>query len=314
MEDNIYLSVVVPFFNERENIARLHEEIISAFENFAASYELIYVNDGSTDGSAEVLASLSGCTVVTMQRSFGQTAALVAGIEIARGEMIATLDGDLQNDPRDLIPMLMSLDNEKQDFVIGWRKQRKDPLLKKLVSWGAYGLRQILLHDGIHDAGCGTKVFRARVMNDVELYGEMHRFFVSIVKSKGYVVSEYRVSHRARIYGVSKYSWKRAIKGFLDMIAVWFWGRFSARPLHILGGIGLLVIFLSFVTFVVVMTHAARDYGFLNTQNWVIAAILMFLLGVQLLVSGLVADIVVRGYFASSGKKNYVVRDVKRQC
>ncbi len=313
MEDKTYLSVVVPIFNEEGNILKLHTETVEALESLDLPYELIYINDGSTDKSRDILASLKGVTVVEMQRSFGQTAALVAGIEVASGEMIATMDGDLQNDPYDLIPMLMKLDNECWDFVIGWRRRRHDPLLKRLVSRGAYGLRQLLLRDRIHDAGCGIKVFRRRVMDDVELYGEMHRFFVSIALSKGYRVSEYRVRHRARIHGVSKYSWKRAVKGFLDMIAVWFWGRFSARPLHILGGMGLAVIGISVFTLFVVLTHAFNDYGFLTSERWIVASVLMFILGVQLLVMGLVADIVVRGYFASSGKKNYVVREVRVQ-
>ncbi len=313
MEDKIYLSLVVPFFNERDNIAQLHAEILEAFENVTFPYELIYVNDGSNDGSDAVLSGLTDCTIVTMQRSFGQTAALVAGIDASGGDTIATLDGDLQNDPRDLIPMMQIMDNECFDFVIGWRKRRYDSLLKRIVSWVAFVLRQLLLHDGIHDAGCGTKVFRKRVMQDVELYGEMHRFFVSIVKSKGYRVSEFRVRHHKRKHGMSKYSWKRAIKGFLDMIAVWFWGRFSARPLHVLGGLGLGVIGVSVFTLLVVTTHFFHDYGFLTSERWIVASVLMFILGVQLLVMGLVADIVVRGYFASSGKKNYVVRSVKKQ-
>ncbi len=313
MEDKIYLSIIVPLYNERDNIVCLHNEIESAFSNVDFSYEIIYVNDGSLDGTGKILSTLQVCTVVYMQRSFGQTAALVAGIEAARGEMIGTLDGDLQNDPRDLVSMLQTLDNENYDFVIGWRKNRKDPYFKRFVSWNAYILRQILLHDGIHDAGCGIKAFRKVVMKDVELYGEMHRFFVSIVKGKGYSVCEFRVRHHERKFGFSKYTWKRTIKGFLDMIAVWFWGRFSARPLHILGGIGLLVIGFSVMTIAVVATHAFNDYGILTSERWIVAAVLMFILGVQLLVMGLIADIVVRGYFASSGKKSYVVREISVQ-
>lgn len=307
------ISVVVPFYNERDNILLLHEKIVNAFERLGLPFEIVYVNDGSNDDSDVVLDALSGCTVVHLLRSFGQTAALSAGFEQATGEILATLDGDLQNDPEDLVGMLQYMDNNKLDMVIGWRKARHDGLDKKIPSFLAYTLRQFLLHDEIHDAGCGIKVFRAQVLDHLTLYGEMHRFFVSIVKGRGYRVGEYVVTHHPRTNGKSKYTWKRGIKGFLDMVAVAFWGKYSARPLHILGSIGLGVIGMSVVIFCVAIFHTFPEYNFLVSQNWVLVSVLMFILGVQLVIFGLIADISIRGYFAASGRKGYFIRSVVRK-
>jgi glycosyltransferase involved in cell wall biosynthesis len=306
------LSVIVPFFNEVDNIPVLHDELEKVLGEIDMPYELLYVDDGSTDGSDEVLDSLTGCTVVHLQRMYGQTAALSAGFAQATGEILATLDGDLQNDPADLPMMVQYMDNNKLDMVTGWRKSRQDGFDKRLPSFIAYLIRQFLLQDGIHDAGCGIKVFRKSVIEGLELYGEKHRFFVSIVKIRGFRVGEVTVNHRPRVKGRSKYSWKRGIKGFLDMIAVAFWGKYSTRPLHMLGGIGLAVIFMSFCIFGVSLLHVFQDFGFLNTQNWVMFSFLTFILGVQLIIFGLIADIAVRGYFAASGKTGYIVREIKK--
>ncbi len=306
------LSVVIPFFNERENIVKLHEELLATVREIGFDYELIYVNDGSTDGSEQVFSELQECTVITLLRSYGQTAALSAGFGVVTGDVVATLDGDLQNDPSDLHGMLQFMDNNKLDMLVGWRKRRHDGWDKKIPSLIAFGIRQALLHDGIHDAGCGIKVFRRSVLDGLELYGEMHRFFVSIVKVRGYRVGEYVVNHRPRKYGKSKYSWKRGVKGFLDMVAVAFWGKYSARPLHLLGGVGIVVICVSFVTLFVSVFHVFTDFGLWDTQRWIIFSFLMFTLGIQLIVSGLIADIVVRGYFAASGKTGYIIREVTK--
>jgi glycosyltransferase involved in cell wall biosynthesis len=304
-------SVVVPFFNERENLVSLHEELVGVLNTLGGSYELIYVNDGSSDESENVFSQLTNCVVIHLRRSFGQTAALSAGFARATGEILITLDGDMQNDPADIPGMLQYLDNNKLDMVVGWRKKRFDGIDKLIPSYIAYTIRQFLLSDGIHDAGCGLKVFRKCVLEDLSLYGEMHRFFASIVKIRGYRVGEYVVNHRSRTKGRSKYTWKRGVKGFLDMLAVAFWGKFSARPLHILGSIGLLVIVLSLCIEFVAVFHTFPEYNVLITQNWIMVGALMFILGVQLVIFGLIADIAVRGYFAASGRKGYFIREVE---
>lgn len=308
---SVRLSVVVPFFNEHDNILRLHNELLGVLKDLGLPYEIIYVNDGSTDESEDVFEEVSSqVTVIHLQRSFGQTAALSAGFAHAEGEILVTLDGDMQNDPADIKGMLQYLDNNKLDIVVGWRKKRQDGWDKKIPSFFAYTIRQILLADRVHDAGCGLKVFRKRAIEGLELYGEMHRFFVSIVKLNGFKVGEYVVHHRPRGGGCSKYTWKRGVKGFLDMLAVAFWGKYSARPLHILGSIGLGIMGLSLVVMFMAVFHTFPEYNLLITQNWVMVSVLMFILGAQLIIFGLIADIAVRGYFAASGKKGYVVREI----
>jgi len=306
------ISIVVPFFNERDNIQPLHEQVLAVLRHIGLPFEIIYVDDGSNDGSEEIFNSLQDSIVIHLQKSFGQTAALSAGFDAASGEIIGTMDGDLQNDPDDLYGMLQYMDNNKLDMVVGWRKHRYDGLDKKVPSFLAYSLRQFLLGDGIHDAGCGIKVFRKKVLDHLNLYGEMHRFFVSIVKNRGYKVGEYVVQHRPRTRGKSKYSWKRGIKGFLDMISVSFWGKYSARPLHILGSIGLGVMGLSVCVFLTAIFHTFPEYNLLISQNWILVSVLMFILGIQLVIFGLIADICVRGYFAASGMKGYFVRSVEK--
>lgn len=306
------LSVIVPFYNEVDNIEALHQELGLCLRDLGIPFEIIYVNDGSTDESESVFATLSDCTVIHLQRSFGQTAALSVGFTQATGETLATLDGDLQNDPADLGMMLQYMDNNKLDVVTGWRKHRHDGWDKLLPSFIAFTIRQFLLHDGIHDAGCGIKVFRRRAIDGLELYGEMHRFFVSIVKMRGFKVGEVAVNHRPRLKGQSKYSWKRGVKGFLDMLAVAFWGKYSARPLHILGSIGLLVMFLGSGVIFAAVFHTFPEYNLLITQNWIMVGVLMFILGIQLVIFGLLADIAVRGYFAASGKTGYIIREITK--
>jgi glycosyltransferase involved in cell wall biosynthesis len=311
--DNLDISVVVPFFNELDNVIELHRELIGVLQQLGKSFEIIYVNDGSTDGTGEKLLQLKNCTVVEMRRSFGQTAALVAGFSQTKGKIICTMDGDLQNDPNDLPEMIRTLEGTDTDLIIGWRKKRNDSLDKRIPSYFAYLLRQVLLSDGIHDAGCGIKAIKREVVESLELYGEMHRFIGSIAMSKGFRVKEMVVNHRGRKAGKSKYTMSRGAKGFLDMLAVWFWGRYSARPLHLLGGIGLILLLASFFTLFVSFTHIFADLGVLNSQEWIIFGFLEFILGVQMIISGFIADIVVHNYFAMSKQSSFEIKQVYTQ-
>ncbi len=307
---NPNISIVVPLLDEAGNVAQLHQEIVSAMQKIGKSFEVIYVNDGSTDNTKGELSLLQDCVVIEMRRSFGQTAGLVAGFEYAKGELIATLDGDLQNNPNDLIEMYNLLLDVDVDMVIGWRKVRNDNLSKKIPSKIAYMLRQILLGDSIHDAGCGIKMMRREVLDSLELYGEMHRFIASIAQGKGFLVKEMVVDHRMRTNGRTKYNIVRGVKGFLDMLSVWFWGKYTARPMHVLGGMGLFLILAGVFTLIVSFTHVFIDFGLLQTQQWIIFAFLEIILGLQMIISGFIVDVAVRGYFASSKKKSYEIRSI----
>ena len=301
------LSVVCPLFNEEGNVRKLHEQIAKSLRRIGRPFEIIFVNDGSTDRTREICETLSPVTLVSFRKNFGQTAALDCGIKKARGDIILTLDGDLQNDPADF-PRLVAKLEEGYDVVSGWRKNRKDPFSKKLLSRGADFLRTFLINDNIHDSGCTLKAYRRESFEDVDLYGEMHRFIPAILKIKGFSVCEIVVTHHPRIMGKTKYNWTRTIKGLLDLISVWFWKKYATRPLHLFGGLGIFS-FGGGIVIAVALIIMRLFYGTaLSNKIWPLVAIFMMLAGMQFFISGLLADIAVKNYY-NDKRKNYVVRD-----
>ena len=241
------ISVVVPVFNEEGNVKELHSEILEVCKRLECEFEIIFIDDGSSDKTAEICQTLCPLKFIQMRRNFGQTAAMDAGIKAAQYDYIVTMDGDLQNDPADIPHMIEYLEENNLDVVSGWRKNRKDSFMKRFTSRGANFLRHMIVHDGIHDSGCSLKVYRRECFEGINLYGEQHRFIPALLKIKGFTVGEVVVNHRPRTSGVTKYNWKRTIKGFVDMISVWFWNKFASRPLHLLGGAGLGFIGLGFI-------------------------------------------------------------------
>ncbi len=311
-ENQPYLSVVVPLYNEEGNVKELHRRIREALQNIGKSFEIIFVDDGSKDKTVEETVGLSPLTLISFRKNFGQTAAFDAGIKAATGEIIITLDGDLQNDPAD-IPLLLAKIDEGYDVVSGWRFQRNDPLMKRFFSRGANLLRKILVKDGIHDSGCSLKAYRRECFQDVDLFGEMHRFMPALLALDGFRVSEVKVSHHRRVHGVTKYNWKRAIKGFVDMIAIWFWRKYSYRPIHLFGGVGMLLSIVGSGILLWMLIEKLIFGASLAERLWPLVGIFFVLVGVQLFVFGLLADIVVRNYYHSRGRMNYSVREVRNQ-
>lgn len=307
-----YLSIVVPLFNEEGNAGELHRRIVSACQKIGGGFEVIFVNDGSTDETAKECENLAPLKLIEFRKNFGQTAAMDAGIKAAEGEIIITLDGDLQNDPAD-IPILLKEMKKGYDVVSGWRWQRKDPLSKKIFSRGADWLRKIFMQDSIHDSGCSLKVYKRECFHDLDLFGEMHRFIPALLEMQGYKVGEVKVSHHPRTKGVSKYNWKRAIKGLVDMIAVWFWRKYANRPLHLFGAAGIAFSFLGFV----ILIWMAIVRIFLNQplqeKIWPIVGIFLFLVGVQLFVSGLLADMTVKNYYKTRKSTNYSIKKIVKR-
>ena len=238
------ISIVIPLFNEAENLKELHSQLLNVCTKYQYTFEIIFVDDGSTDQTQSLIDSLTPVKYIRFRKNFGQTAALDAGIKEAQYEYIITMDGDLQNDPNDIPRLIHHLERNDLDVVSGWRKKRKDVFLKKFSSRGANLLRKILIKDGIHDSGCTLKAYKRECFEEVSIFGEMHRFIPAVLRIKGFCVGELEVNHRPRIRGKSKYNWRRTIKGFIDMISVWFWSKYAVRPLHLLGGIGFLFIFL----------------------------------------------------------------------
>jgi glycosyltransferase involved in cell wall biosynthesis len=298
------LSIVIPVFNEEGNIAKVHQEIINACRANHFEFEIIIIDDGSSDKTAEIVSKLSPVKLVQFRKNFGQTAAFDAGIKLAANEYIVTLDGDGQNDPADIPKMIQHLENNQLDAVSGWREDRKDSFGKKLASRGADWLRRLLINDGVHDSGCSLKVYKKECFQEINLYGELHRFIPAILKVKGYRVGELAVNHRPRIFGKTKYNWKRIVKGLIDLIAVWFWGKYAVRPLHLLGGLGIVLIFFGLISGSVSLVDFLAGSDLSNTV-WPLLTAFFLIMGVQLFVLGLLADILIRNYFESTKARTY---------
>ncbi|NCA99177.1 MAG: glycosyltransferase [Clostridia bacterium] len=302
------LSVVVPLYNEQDNVMELHQEIVKALSG-RCEFEIIFVDDGSTDQTAQVARALKPLKYIQLRRNYGQTSAMDAGIKAARHPYIATLDGDLQNDPADILRLMDYLVANDLDIVSGWRKKRHDSLAKKFVSRGANLLRSILVKDNIHDSGCTLKLYKKECFSTVTLYGEMHRFIPAILKIKGFKVGEVEVNHRPRTHGVTKYNWKRTVKGFLDMISVWFWNKYAVRPLHLLGGFGLVSLALGFGFGLWTVLLAIQGMDLSNSMQPFMA--LFFIgLGFLFLMIGLIADMMTKIYYGLKIETPYNIRQV----
>lgn len=304
------LSIIIPVFNEAASIVRLWHKIVLVADQLDSEVEVIIVNDGSTDYSLSKILSLSAVRVINFRKNFGQTAALDAGIKTAMGQYIVTMDGDEQNDPADIPKLLKKLEEGNYDCVCGWRKERKDPFLKRFVSRGAHWLRNLLIHDGVHDSGCTLKIFKRECFDNIDLYGEMHRFIPALLKVRGYRIGEMVVKHHPRKHGRSKYNWKRTIKGGLDILALWFWGKYINRPLHFFGSLGLATFFLALILgFYAVYAKIFHQIN-LSSSVFVFGSIIGFFAGVQFFVFGLLMDMVVKSYYASKKVMNYEIAEI----
>lgn len=304
------ISLVVPLYNEEDNVAKLHSEIKEVCQREQYDYEIIFVDDGSSDNTIAEVKKLSPVKIIRLRKNFGQTAAMDAGIHQAVKDYIITMDGDRQNDPNDIPRLIKHLEVNDFDVVSGWRKNRKDTFTKHFVSRGANLLRKILIHDGIHDSGCSLKIYRRECFESLRLYGEMHRFIPALLIIKGFNVGEIEVHHRPRTAGKTKYNWKRTIKGLIDMIAVWFWNKYSVRPLHLLGGMGIFVFSLGVLAFLITTISYIAGQSMSDTALPILTAFLLFT-GIQLFISGLHADIMIKNYFETTKNNSYSIRSIQ---
>ncbi|HXF80544.1 MAG TPA: glycosyltransferase family 2 protein [Usitatibacter sp.] len=306
------LSITVPVYNEVQNLAPLHERLLAALEPLGQPFEIVLVNDGSTDGSDRALDALAAkdprVKVVHFRRNYGQTAAMMAGIRYASGEIIIPMDGDLQNDPADIPKLLAKLD-EGFDVVSGWRKDRKDAAIRRnLPSRIANLLISRISGVRLHDYGCSLKAYRRDVVKGVKLYGEMHRFIPIYATWEGGKVAEVVVSHHPRVHGHSKYGVDRVVKVLLDLIVVQFLARYASRPIYLFGGCGVVSLLLALVAGLwAVYLKYFEATSFIQTPL-PLAVVLLTLTGGISILMGLLAEIIMRTYYESQGKAVYDVR------
>jgi glycosyltransferase involved in cell wall biosynthesis len=305
-----YLSFVIPVYNEEGNVEQLQQEMVEVGEQLGRPFEIIFVDDGSSDKTPQILKQLKPAKIITFRKNFGQTAAIDAGVHEAQGEFIVTLDGDLQNDPHDVPKMLAYLQENELDVVCGWRKKRQDNEVRKIITAGARFWRKILISDGIHDSGCTLRVYKHECFDGFTIRGEMHRFIPALLRWKGFKIGEIEVNHRGRKSGRSKYSWQRAVKGFLDMLMLWFFHKYEARPLHILGFVGLMMIVLGggIGTWMFVERYFFRQS--IVNRIWPLVSVFLILSGLQMFISGLIMDLIIRN---QEGSQFYEIKEIQTQ-
>lgn len=312
--EGIDVSIVIPLYNEIENIASLYEKILPVVISMERHTEIIFVDDGSTDGTFKVLQKIQSSDpnvwVIRLRRNFGQAAAFSAGFDFARGGVIVTMDGDLQNDPAD-IPMLLVKIDEGYDIVSGWRVKRQDNLLtRRFPSMVANALISRVTGVKLHDYGCSLKAYRDEVVKNIRLYGELHRFIPAIASWMGIQVAEVPVNHYPRQHGRSKYGMGRALRVLLDLITVKFMLNYATRPLQIFGLAGIFSLLIGLVI-TGHLTVLRLFFGeALSDRPILLLGVLLIMLGVQLILMGLLGELIVRTYHESQDKPIYAVRDI----
>lgn len=309
----MHLSIVVPVYNEEESLEVFHAAVEAVMKKMNHSYECIYINDGSTDRSLEILKNLKKkhheIKIISFRRNFGQTPALSAGFDHARGEIIVTLDADLQNDPEDIPFMVQKLD-EGYDLVSGWRKNRQDSWLRRLPSQMANFIISKVTGIQLHDSGCTLKVYRREVIKDLNLYGQMHRFIPALASSAGISLVEVPVRHHPRRRGQSKYGISRTFRVILDLITVKFLLSYSSSPIQIFGRMGLLSSLLGFLFFAAAVVLKFTQGRTLTGNPLFYLFIFTEMIAVQFVLNGLLGEISIRTYHESQNKKTYVIKEV----
>jgi glycosyltransferase involved in cell wall biosynthesis len=310
MQDGIALSIVIPLLNEEESLRPLFDRIEDAMGAMGITYEVVFVDDGSKDGSIEVLRELHSRServrVIRFRRNFGKAAAYSAAFARVKGKYVITMDADLQDDPAE-IPNLIAKLEEGYDLVSGWKEKRNDPLGKtipsKFFNWVTGKVSGI----DIHDFNCGLKVYRREVTQDVKIYGELHRYIPVLAGLEGYTVSEIPVQHHARQFGTTKYGWSRLFKGFLDLLTVMYLGRYMGRPLHLFGAIGVVLTGFGTVINAYIAALWLRTGSIQHRYPLLSLGTLLTVLGVQVICTGLIGDMIAR---ASSPNEKHNIQEI----
>ncbi len=307
------ISIIVPVFNEGESIGLLLDEVISVMSYHKLNFELIVVNDGSKDNTHQVLKQLTlkikELSVISLRKNYGQTAAMSAGFDNSKGDIVITLDGDLQNDPND-IPKLISEINNGYDLVCGWRFERKDKLInRKIPSKIANKLIAQVTGLKLHDYGCSLKAFKKEIIDDIKLYGELHRFLPVLANIEGARIKEIKVNHRRRQYGSSKYGIDRTFRVLMDLLTVWFMTKFLTRPMYGFGFVGIISILTSLAmsSYLIVLKIMGEDIG---NRPLLMFALILGIAGVQLFSFGLLSELLIRTYHESQSRPIYRIRSI----
>ena len=313
-DDEQLISIIIPVFNESESIGYLLEEIKSVMESNKINFELIVVNDGSKDNTLSVLGELTlkikELLVISLRKNYGQTAAMSAGFDKSSGDILITLDGDLQNDPND-IPKLISQINEGYDLICGWRFKRKDKLInRRIPSLIANKLIAKVTGLKLHDYGCSLKAFKKEIIDDVKLYGELHRFLPVLANIEGARIKEVKVNHRSRKYGSSKYGIDRTFRVLMDLFTVWFMTKFLTRPMYGFGFVGIIsiIISLGMTSYLLVVKVLGEDIG---NRPMLMFALILGIAGVQLFSFGLLSELLMRTYHESQNRPIYRIREIQ---
>jgi glycosyltransferase involved in cell wall biosynthesis len=309
----VNFSIVVPIYNEEDNIAALYQSITSALDGSDANYEIILVDDGSVDDSFSALKTVAAqdtrVKVIRFRRNFGQTAAMSAGFDAATGEIIIPMDGDLQNDPAD-IPRLIEKLNEGYDVVSGWRSDRKDTFItRRIPSILANALISALTGVHLHDYGCTLKAYRREVLDGINLYGEMHRFVPALASQVGAKVTEILVNHHPRLHGTSKYGLSRTLRVILDLMTVKFLLAYSTNPIQLFGKWGMYTLLAGFGSGAMTIYMKIFEHFSMNRNPLLILTAFLLFMGIQFIVLGLLGELNARTYYEAQGKPIYVIRD-----
>jgi len=309
------ISIVVPLYNEEDNVVRLYRELVEVADKNAMDCEFVFVDDGSCDKTVSNLgkacAGDNRVRIVCFRRNFGQTAAMAAGFDYAQGDIVVTLDGDLQNDPAEIPKLIRKITEEGFDMAAGWRKDRQDAALsRKLPSMIANRLISKITNVRLHDYGCTLKAMKSEVAKNLKLYGEMHRFIPALAAELGVKIAEVPVNHRARIHGTSKYGISRTFRVLLDLLTVKFFLGYSTRPLHMFGSWGMITGSTGLALMAWMTVQRLFFSVPMGTRPLLSVAVLLVLIGFQFVCFGLLAEILVRTYHESQNKKIYAVREV----
>ena len=311
---NQLISIIIPVFNESESIGYLLDEVLNVMISNKLNFEIVVVNDGSNDTTSNVLDELTikikELSVITLRTNYGQTAAMAAGFDNSSGDIVITLDGDLQNDPND-IPKLISHINEGYDLICGWRYDRKDKLInRRIPSKFANKLIANVTGLKLHDYGCSLKAFKKEILDDIKLYGELHRFLPVLAKIEGAKIKEIKVNHRSRKYGSSKYGIDRTFRVLMDLLTVWFMTKFLTRPMYGFGFVGIISILasLGMTSYLFIIKILGEDIG---NRPLLMFALILGVAGVQLFSFGLLSELLIRTYHESQNRPIYRIRKIQ---